>query len=356
MKVQKNTLLGAMKHCLPGVEKGNSLIEGADTFVFGHDAIHSYNDGVSVSASFPTEELSGAVKSLDFFKLINKLPAEEIEIIATDGKWEIKTGKIEAEITLVNSKISEYISQLNVNGLEWAPLPTDFFEAVRLSKIGCNHSINRGIYVNEKTVMSTDTIRINHYNLSVAMPIFWLDDPAVTELMKLDNIIDYCVQPAWVHFRNSTGVIFSCKRKADNQYPFQPLTGHVNNHVKKDEDVIYKLPPNLNEVVDRVSVMSNTIREQAAVKMIINRTNITIQSSRSSGRIKEVIEFPEPLENFPDDRNVDMWVEPSFLIEAAKKVTGFFIREYSTGKGVQKNLVFFNDKYTQIVATFVSKG
>jgi hypothetical protein len=353
MILQKTALLDTMKHCLPGVEKSNSLIEGADTFVFGHGAIHSYNDGISVSASFDSGDLTGAVKSMDFYKLISKVPAEQIEITPADGEWLLKTDSMEAHIKLVQSKISEYISELQINDLEWSTLPEDFFEGVRLCKIGCNHSIQRGIYANGTDLISTDTIRINHFKMSAEMPVFWLDDPAVTELMKLTDIKEYSIQPSWVHFKNESGVIFSCKRKADSQYPFQQLMSHVTNHGKQESDPVYKFPPNINEVIDRVSVLAGTIRDALAVQMRISKEAITIESSKDSGSIKEIVPFSEPIEQLEAGQVINMWVEPSFLMEASKKVVGFFVKEHSQGERVQKNIVFFNDRYTQIVATYI---
>ena len=54
--IEKAKLLSAMSKALPGVEKGNSIIEGADTFVLSNNAIHSYNDNISVSVPFDLDE------------------------------------------------------------------------------------------------------------------------------------------------------------------------------------------------------------------------------------------------------------------------------------------------------------
>jgi hypothetical protein len=353
MKIKKEVLLNSMKHCLPGVEKGNSLIEGADTFVFGAGAIHSYNDGISVSAPFDVGDLTGAVKSMDFYKFINKIPGDEVEITPAEGEWNFKTETMEASMTLVNSKIIDYISQLSIKDLGWLPLPDDFFEGVRLCKISCNRSIQRGIYVQNNRILSTDTIRINAYIMNKEMPNFWLDDPAITELVKVPDLKQYSIQPAWVHFKNEQGVVFSCKRKADGQYPHDLLIKHIqNNSFKKETDSVYHFPPSITDVVDRVGVLADTIQDSLAIQMIIGKNNIIIQSKRESGKIKETIAFEKPLDGLGENQTIEMWVEPDFIIEASKKVTGFIIKQHEKEGVIQKNLVFFNDKYCQVVAAY----
>ena len=139
----------------------------------------------------------------------------------------------------------------------------------------------------------------------------------------------------------------------DNEYPLKALSGIIEQNQKQDGDIVYTFPPSITEVIDRVSILANTIQNSLAIQMIITKNEIIIQSQRESGKIKETIKLDKPLEQFEDVQKIEMWVEPDFIIEASKKVTGFIVREYTDNNGTQKNLLFFNDKYCQVVAAYL---
>jgi len=355
MKIQKQILLETMKTCMPGVEKGSSLIEGADTFVFANNAIHSYNDGISVSAPLELNGLAGAVKSMDFYKLIDKLPTDEIDIAQEEGAWAIKTKSLKAKITLIDSAIIEYISQLKLDDLSWSELPGNFFEALSLCRIAGNHSLQRGVYIGGSQMVSTDTIRINRHTLEEEMPCVWLDDPAVQELIKIKGIVKYALQPSWIHFTDEDGAVFSCKRSDEETYPIKMIEKHLANNVPAKADPVYNLPPDISKVVDRVSILADTIQTSLAITMVITKKGLIMQSSKTTGSIKERIKFDKPLAGLGEDEKIKMSVDPNFIIEASKKVTGFVIKNIDSQLGPVQNLVFFNDNYIQIVSTFQDK-
>jgi hypothetical protein len=349
MKTDKQALLSAMKKALPGVEKGTSIIEGADTFVLTKNAIHSYNDNISVSSPFKfDEEISGAVKSLDFFKLISKMPTDDIEIESREECLKVNSGTTEAELTKVETQVGEYIKTLNIDTLQWKQLPAEFFPAIKLCKIDCNNSPHRGIFVNQATMLSTDIARINWHQLETAMDRFWLDDPAVIELLKLENLSHYCVTESWVHFKSEDGTIFSCKKKDDSIYMEEQIKAWLDKCGKENIDGENVFPKGLLNVVDRVSTLAEELDGLPAIQMNIKKTYLEFFAQRSSGKIKEKLELEKPFEK---DIDMTIWVDPGFLIEASKKVSGFYIKTWAEQEESKKILVFYNDKYMQIAST-----
>lgn len=345
MQVKKVEILSAMRKALPGVEKNSSIIEGADSFVFANNAIHSYNDNISVSVPFP-HELSGSVKSLDFFKLISKISTEEITLEEKEGQIKIGAGTVEAEMNKqAENTLTNYISSLNIQELTWKTIPTNFFEAIRLCKISCNRSTHRGIFVQENIMASTDTSRINSHKLEEEMDRFLIDDPSIVELLKISNLEQYSVTSVWVHFKSKEGIIFSCKRKDDTTYPIRQIMNVIEIHRKQDSDFENELPKGLCEVVDRVSTLSMEFNGISAVEMNLSKESIELKAERSAGKIKEKIKLDRP---FIEDITLNILVDPIFLVEASRKITKFFIRK----NGNNCTLVFYNDNYTQIASTF----
>lgn len=349
MKIEKTAFINAMRKTLPGVEKGSSIIDGADTFVFSNKAIHTYNDSISVSVPFDTG-LTGAVKSTDFFKLISKLNSEDLDIEFLEGAFKVKSGLVEAEMTNVANNLAGYISTLNIETIKWKPIPAGFFEAIRLCKISCNKAPQRGIFVEKNYMLSTDVSRINHHILSAEMERFWIDDPAVSELMKLDGLEGYAVNESWVNFRGSDGTVFSIKRKDDASYPVTKILSLIEGHQKTDADMENELPEGLYAVADRVATLSTELDGLSAIKMTINRDNVEFFSERTAGKIKEKMNLKTP---FKQPISVSLWVDPSFLIEISRKVSRFYLRTIpGQNDKVINTMVFFNKDYMQIASTF----
>jgi len=71
MNVKRTELLKVLKQCLPGIENGNKVLEGADLFIFNKGSVHSYNDVISVSVPVKSdglleEGIDGAVRAEEF--------------------------------------------------------------------------------------------------------------------------------------------------------------------------------------------------------------------------------------------------------------------------------------------------
>ena len=135
MKVKTKELLEAMKSCLPGIEAKETILEGADSFVFSGSKIHSYNDHISVSVPIKTN-IIGAVKAADFYKLVSKLPGEEFELTAEEKSWKISCGTITAEMVLLSYSVLEKINAIEIK--DWKDVPEDFYDALKCCKMGCN--------------------------------------------------------------------------------------------------------------------------------------------------------------------------------------------------------------------------
>ena len=99
MVIQKKELLDSLKACMPGIETGSAVLQGADSFVFHDGKIFTYNDSISVTVPIKNdglleEGLEGCVKAEEFFKIISKFPADEIKFSVTEkGTWLLKCWK-----------------------------------------------------------------------------------------------------------------------------------------------------------------------------------------------------------------------------------------------------------------------
>lgn len=346
MKINKNNFLAVMKNCLPGVEKGKSIIEGTDNFVFSGKAVHSYNDSISITVPFDfEEEINGAVKSMDFFKLVSKLPSDTFAV--QDGEKELKIidGKIKTTIKKVSTNLYDYIKLLELENIKWQDLPKDFFSAVKLCMLANNHNPIRGIFVHDKLMYNTDKIRVNRYALTDKMERFWLDDLAVNELVKITGFEKYSVDNVWVHFKTKDGTIFSCRKKDDESYPIESLEAVIKTYQLEEGDFENVFPTSIADIIDRSSILSAEVgSSQTAIQIQFKQKELIFSAERQSGKIREIVELETP---FKKDIDLTFWLDSNFTLEASRKALKFYIKDNE----LKKVLAVYNDNFIYVVST-----
>lgn len=344
MQINRTTLAEAVKKCLPGVESGNVVLDGTDTLVFTKGAVHSYNDSIHVSALLPESEIVGCIKAVEFAKLIGKLQGDTVTIEQVEGKWVLTCGETEVELALFSDAIMKYVDSLKIGDVDWKALPEDFQEGLKLTKIAGNTNPVRGACVAGNKLYSTDTIRINEYTFPTALDPFWIDDPAVAELIKIGTLVEYAVSPAWAHFRTKDGAVFSAKIREYSQFPLDGLRNHIQSVSEAPTLAGNALPLALGEAVNRVSVFGAEMHGIVSVGLVFRKDFIEARSARSSGRAKEKVKWAEP---FAEDPAVECTVDYTFITEAAAKVAKFELKDC----GESKVLRFYSDKFVQLAVT-----
>jgi hypothetical protein len=363
MNLTKTSLLEAMKKCLPGVEKGSSLIEGADAFLFDGTHIHTYNDNIAVSVPVALDGMTGAVKAMDFFRLVSKLNVPLIQVSVAEGKLTFQAGRTKASLVMINTQVEGYVKELDLAGLEWLAIPTNFHEGIRLCKMSSNPTPLRGICVEGDQMASTDSARINSFRLSSEMGSFWLDDPVISELMKLGSPVQYAIRGAWFHAKLTDGTMFSCKRKDHTQFPSAAVKEQVEAITKaKTTGIQNRLPKALSEAVDRVSTMASGLNATSSlVRLTLRKDELELYTTKAFGDAEETVPWETPFESDP---NLRIWVESGFLTEAAKKVMDFHVvnmaepapepaegEEPAEQEASLPALVFSSSNYTQLAST-----
>lgn len=317
MNIDKNGLLSALKKAMPGSASGSSIIDGADTFLITGDFVHTYNDSVSVSAPCKLDGLVGTVKCNDLIKPLARLNTPIIQITPSEKKWELVAGRIKATINLLESTTGEYLASLKLGELAWKSLPANFTDGVRMTRIPNNRSPYRGICVNGTTMISTDQVQMNRFELAEAMDTFWLDETAVEDYLKFTpGAVAYAVSESWVHLKMADGAIFSARRKEHADYPFAPLDGIIEARAKKEGDLTNHLPLDIGEVASRVATLATDQKGTLPIRLTLTTTDLEVYAERLTGNIAELIPWETP---FTTDPKLQLWIASDFLIEAASR-------------------------------------
>ena len=290
MTISRKVLLDSLKKAMPGIENGNQTLQGADSFIFHDGKIFTYNDSIAVSIPLEIEGLvdegiEGAVHADEFFKILSKLSADEINFtIGENGSWLLKCGKAKFEMTLMNFNFEERLEGIATEKENWMKLPEDFIEGIGTCKMLGNKTSMSGIYFEDEKIISTDGFQINLYTLSEKLPKFWISDNSANELLKFTNIKEVQQQGNWVHFKSDDGSIFSIKTLDADNFPMSKLMNLMDTSKPKDDDLNATFPEELFNVIDRADAFAMNINNRSAIRLILSPEKIEVSSERSSGK------------------------------------------------------------------------
>ena len=351
MTIQKNQLLESLKLCMPGIENGTTTLQGADSFIFHNGNIHSYNDSISVTvpieqSGLVEENLEGAVKAEEFFKIVSKLPSDEINFTVDDNSWVLKAGKARVEMTLMDFDFDSRLKGIEPSN-DWVNVTDEFIQALGTCKMSVNKTPLSGIYVNGKDVVSTDGWQMNKFTMKECeLPNFWITDNSVNEILKLHGLCAMQINGTWVHFKTTDGIIFSVKSLLTEKFPYEKINNVLNKSQAKEDDFHGVFPPELFNAIDRAVSFSMDISEHSVVQLTLSKEHIEVFSERISGKYSEKVSWDKDVEEFEP---ITVCVDSIMMNFVSKHSPEFYILCNEKG---QKVLLFKTESSVHLMSTF----
>lgn len=330
MVIQKKELLESLRQCMPGIDTGSAVLQGADSFVFHNGKIFTYNDSISVTVPIRNkdlleEKLEGCVKADEFFKVVSKLPSDEIKFSVTEnGTWLLKCGKAKVEMTLLDFDFEERLKNILPNNDDWIALSDDFVLGIGTCKMLVNKTQLSGVYFENDGIISSDGFQMNYYVIKdMKLPKFWISDSSASELLKLNKLVSMQVQGAWVHFKTEDDTMFSIKTLNADSYPADKLKNIIDT-TNPDKAIIHaKFPKALFDAVNRATSFSMDILDCSAVRLSISKDKIEVSSERSSGKYFEKVAWDEEIKQ--DFESVVIYVDAVMMQFISQRTVEFYL-------------------------------
>lgn len=361
MTISRKVLLDSLKKAMPGIENGNAVLQGSDSFVFHEGKIFTYNDSIAVSIPLEIdglvdEGIEGAVHADEFFKILSKFSADELNFVVTDdGSWLIKCGKAKFEMTLMNFDYQERLKGVTPDEKNWEPIPDDFIDGIGSCKMLSNKTPMSGIYFTGTGVISTDGFQINRYVFKNGKtPVFWISDNSANELLKFSNIKEIQLQGTWIHFKADDGSIFSIKTLDANKFPVEKIEKLMDVSKPKDGDFNATFPVELFEAIDRADAFSMEISDHSAIRLVLSSDKIEVSAERSSGKYAEKILWGEDFKSKIEP--ITMFVDPVMMSFIAKRSLKFYLSKVTSKSGkIIPRFTFVSENSQHLMTTFSSK-
>lgn len=290
MEYNKGVLLATLQMVKPGLAR-KGIIEQFQHFIFTGTDVLTYNDDICVSHPLETD-FKCSVQAEDFFKVINGIKGDKVDIKYEEERLLITSDKTKATLsTMGDGEATSFIEVLDLKGLQekWQQLPEDFISAAFLCMFSASAAMTHGvltcIFINDNKIVSSDEIRISLYGLKQGLGAkVLIPARAAVELVKFP-IMYYHFNDNWAHFGTSTGVIFS-SRVMDGEYPdVEPFFQVEGQKVK--------LPKELKELVDGVSFMTDgEVELDRKIELKIEEGAISCKAEKDIGWIEKQMDFP----------------------------------------------------------------
>jgi len=251
MRIQKQELLNKLKSIKPGLAS-KEIIEHSNSFCFDSDKIVTYNDEVSVEAPFESG-ITGAIRGAEFYKTVDKFPADSIRLQQKDNQLIISSKKAKASFNIEEFNLPEISSPK-----KWKNLPEDFKEAVNLCSLSASKSMAKPaltcLYFNGTEVRSCDNYRVSIYSSSSEFPLAMLLPAAAALNLCSHDVVKYNVSDQWIHFKTKEDIVFHC-RSIQDEFPHED---EINPFFKFKATRNVDLPISLPDMIERAEIMDDS--------------------------------------------------------------------------------------------------
>ncbi len=252
MIINRIKLLKSLETVAPGLAKSSreQQVEQGECFVFQNGKAITFNDEVSCSTKCPIG-IEGAVPAKPLLDLLRKLEEDQIDLSLTEkglsikGKGRRANIRIEKEIVLPVECVED--------AEEWQPLPEDFAEAIKIVASCCSSDKEQFLLtcvnVTPSCLEASDNFQACRFSLD--MPIEKSTLVRKDSLAKAAGLgmMEIGESENWLHFRNSNGLVLSCRRYMEQYYNLDaPLS------VSGEEA---ELPKDIQDILAKCAIFSN---------------------------------------------------------------------------------------------------
>lgn len=331
----------------------------SNAFLFENETINAYNveTAIKISLPFSFYKEKFAVKAIDLYKLIKKIPDEEVDIILEENELVIKTNNIEASLQLLEDDFSEEMKELNIE--EWVDLPENFLPGLELSIMPKNIHFYSGICGENGKLYSVDGQKCSIYNTGKDIGYFWISVEDVKKILKIFSGSIQCHNgKAWITFRQNN-ITFSCKKKIGIEHEFKtkPCENIFKKYGQWDSDIYGSFPDDFQKIIERASLF---VKRKEALFLKFNNDSIECKTENQIGNYNEKIEWKHEIKKEFDP--FECIIKVDHILYALKRTNQFYlkypedineIKDYKDQKSTTgKRIIFVSDNYKLIIACY----
>lgn len=321
--VDRVALLKTLEAVSPGLSS-KGLIQQSSCFCFRNGVVFTFNDRVAVRApSGLPKSFSGAIQSGPLLTLLRRLPDEDLLFKATATELRVtcqgssrKGGvRMDAEVVLPITNADEPPEE---GSPKWKELDSSFGEAVTLTQPcaarGKGDEINNFIHVHPDYLEANDEMQMIRYRVKTELrKPFLVRASAATHLPHLD-VCGMAETKNWVHFKNQTGVVFSCLRADADDY------NDLGKNLKTDGMEMARMPEGVKQAAENAGEFTKE-QENGDISVKLADGRIHIKGEGVSGWYSEAPKIKYV------GKPMEFWISPKLLAVIAERYSECYVGE-----------------------------
>lgn len=282
MQINRAEFLQVLESLQPGLT-ARDVSDQSSCFAFTGGKVYTFNDEIACRRKSPLgKSIEGAVHAAPLLACLRKMPEETVEILIEKEKFVIK-GKgrrnricLQADVLMPFDKVEK--------ADEWKELHEDFSEAVYLASqcVEKKDSSNYAaccVHIGKKWIEATDLSQIIRYRLKTGVKeSILIRGTSIRHIVSLD-MTEFSESDAWIHFRNPTGLVLSCRRDAQE---YEDLSAYLET---EGEPLV--LPKGLAAAAGAAEVFSAENADETDVRVKIEPGMIRVIGEGITGDYNE---------------------------------------------------------------------
>ena len=305
MRVNRENFLKQLESVLPGLST-KEVIEQSSCFIFKDKTVNTYNDEIACSQK-SLLKIEGAVPAMPFISILRKLKEDELEMNTNENNSiiHIKAKQKNAGINMEQDIL------LPIEAVDkpkkWKKLPDNFADAIAIVQpcAGTNEAqfVMTCVHIGPRWIEACDNHQVTRFRIKtdVSKSIL-IRRESLKHIVSLE-MVEFSETKHWVHFRNSDGLILSCRHWVDD-YPSDDIS-----EVLRVKGEPLTLPKGLKEAVEKAEIFSSENAEGSNVIVNIKKGKFKITGKGVSGW------FTEVKKSKYDGDSLQFTIPPKLLVE-----------------------------------------
>jgi DNA polymerase III sliding clamp (beta) subunit (PCNA family) len=283
VKVKREDFLAKLESVQAGLTP-KDVIEQSSCFVFRGGRVFTYDQELACSCPIKVDKkFTGAVFAKPLIAILRKLHEDELDIEPTGEIFVIKGKRRQTEVRM-ESEI--HLPLIDVGEKpQWKKLHSEFSQATDLVA-NCaskdeNHLFNY-VHITPRWVEACDNVQIARYRIKMDLKeSILIRRNSIRHVSEMD-MVEFAESDQWIHFRNVSGVILSCRRYVE---PYRDL----DSIIKVTGGTPTVFPKGLAEAAENAGIFSedNPDDKQDRVLVEIKPGKVRITGEGAYGRHRE---------------------------------------------------------------------
>lgn len=314
MRVNREDLLGQLESVQPGLSP-KELVEQSSCFAFKNGKVFTFNDEVACQRQTSLKKFTGAVAAAPLLALLQKLPNDELELEPSNGKLLVNAKRRQAGVRMEQDVLLPIDAVEAPN--EWSKLHDDFAEAVDMAQQCAGHDETEFkitcVHIHPKWVEASDNFQITRYRLKTGFTEGILVRHSSIKHIVTLGMTEFSLTDAWVHFKNPSGLILSCRRYLDS---FPDLGKYLLVEGTKTT-----LPKGLMDAVDKADIFAAENKDNHYVQVELRPGKLRIRGEGSLGWYSEVTRIKY------NGEALQFHISPKLLVQLAERHNEVLVSE-----------------------------